>query len=88
MTQAEMMQLMREALDESKNTSHWDKKDEWYDNAAVTDWKEVCKFKDRCISLFDVRWQTAKLEQEIALLQIAELEQENALLRSLVGKGG
>lgn len=59
MTQAEIMELMRTALDESRKVSYWDKGSNWYELEGVN-WKDACMLKDRAIALFDVRWQSAK----------------------------
>ena len=59
MTQKELMELMRTALDECKQISHWDKNSEWYAREDVN-WKDVCKLKDRTIAIFDARWQAVK----------------------------
>jgi hypothetical protein len=58
-TQVDLMDLMRTAIDESKQISHWDRNGEYYEREGVN-WKDACKLKDRAIALFDARWQAAK----------------------------
>ena len=60
MTQVELSELMEAALAECKQISHWDKKNEWYENKEDVDWKSICKLKDRAIALYDKRWQATK----------------------------
>ncbi len=59
MTQAELTEIMKKALEESNKISHWNKEDEWYASNGVN-WTDACKLKDRAIALFDVRWQSVK----------------------------